>query len=80
MSHTMHPAVMKAMLAIHSARATPIIPDGWQVPNGYTLRGPRGNKKVISADADGMVPAFDVILWLEGIAYGDAKQAKRGAA
>jgi hypothetical protein len=80
MTQTMHPTVMNAMLAVHSARATPIIPDGWQTPNGYTLRGPRGNKTVVSVNAEGEVDALTVILWLEGIAYGDAKQAKRRAA
>lgn len=73
----MTPAQMNAVLAVHSARAEPIIPDGWQVPNGYTLRGPRGNKKSISVDANGNVDEFGVRLWLDGIAYGDAKAASR---
>ena len=30
----MTPAQMNAVLAVHSARAEPIIPEGWQVPNG----------------------------------------------
>lgn len=77
---TITPTQMTAILAVHSARAEPIIPDGWQVPNGYTLRGPRGNKRVVCVDANGNVPEFDVRLWLDGIASGDAKSAKRAAA
>jgi hypothetical protein len=72
----MTPAELTAVLAVHSARAEPIVPDGWSVPNGYTLRGPRGNKKVVSVDANGNVPDFDVRLWLDGIAYGDRKAAR----
>jgi hypothetical protein len=74
----MTPTEMTAVLAIHSAHAEPIVPAGWQVPNGYTLRGPRGNKTVVSVDAAGNVDAFAVQLWLDGIAYGDGKLAKRG--
>jgi len=73
----MTPTQMTAALAVHSAHAEPIIPAGWQIPNGYTLRGPRGNKKVVSVDANGSVDEFSVRLWLDGIAYGDAKTAKR---
>jgi len=68
---------MNAALAVCSARAEPIIPEGWQVPNGYTLRGPRGNKGVVFVDADGNVDEFNVRLWLDGIAYGDARAARR---
>jgi hypothetical protein len=71
--YRMTPAEMTAALAVHSARAEPIIPDGWRVPNGYRLHGPRGNKCVVSVDADGNVDEFRVRLWLDGIAYGDAK-------
>ena len=49
------------------------MPDGWEVPNGYVLRGPRGNKCTVSVDADGNVDAFRVKLWLDGIAIGDSK-------
>jgi hypothetical protein len=75
----MTPTEMTTILAIHSARAEPIIPAGWQVPNGYTLRGPRGNKKCVGVDANGNVDAFSVQLWLDGIAYGDAMAEKRAA-
>jgi hypothetical protein len=73
----MTPYEMTIALAVHSARAEPIIPDGWQVPNGYTLRGPRGNKGCVCVDANGNVDAFSVRLWLDGIAYGDAKAERR---
>ena len=69
----MTPYEMTIALAIHSAHAEPIIPAGWKVPNGYTLRGPRGNKGCVSVDANGSVDEFSVRLWLDGIAYGDAK-------
>lgn len=67
---------MMALLAIASARAEPIIPEGWTHANGYILRGPRGNKKVVVVKADGMIDGFSVKLWLDGIAYGDAKMVK----
>lgn len=73
----MTPAQMNAALAVRSAHAEPIVPEGWQVPNGYTLRGPRGNKAVVSVDANGNVDEFSVKLWLDGIAYGDARLARR---
>jgi hypothetical protein len=79
----MTPTQMNALLAVHSARAVPIVPEGWRVPNGYTLRGPRGNKKVISVDHNGNLSAHDewhLRLWLDGIAYGDNRAAKRCAA
>ena len=67
---------MNAVLAVHSARAVPIIPAGWQVPNGYTLHGPHGNKTVVTVDANGNVSDFRINLWLDGIAYGDRKAAR----
>jgi hypothetical protein len=77
----MTPTQMTAVLAIHSAHAEPIIPDGWQVPNGYILRGPRGNKACVGVDANGNIEdEFTVRLWLDGIAYGDTRAAKRRAA
>lgn len=76
----MTPTQMTAVLAVHSARAVPIVPEGWQVPNGYTLHGPRGNKTVVVVDANGNLDASTVRLWLDGIAYGDAKAAKKRAA
>lgn len=79
MSKILTPAHLTAMLAVHSCRAEPIVPDGWTVPNGYTLRGPRGNRKVIAVDRMGNVPEFDVLLWLDGIAYGNRQAARRMA-
>jgi hypothetical protein len=73
----MTPTEMNAALAIHSARAVPIVPEGWQVPNGYTLLGPRGNKGCVGVDANGNVDRVSVQLWLDGIAYGDARADKR---
>lgn len=73
----MTPAQMNAALAVHSARSEPIIPSGWKVPNGYTLRGPRGNKKAVIVDHSGNVSDFDVHLWLDGIAYGDRRATSR---
>jgi hypothetical protein len=76
----MTPTQMNALLAVHSARAEPIIPDGWSVPNGYRLHGPRGNKAVVGVFANGDIQdEFTVRLWLDGIAYGDARAAKRRA-
>lgn len=75
----MTPTQMNAALAVSSARAEPIIPPGWQVPNGYTLRGPRGNKCVVFVDANGNIDDFCVRLWLDGIAYGDNNVARRSA-
>lgn len=74
--YLMTPAEMNAALAVRSARAEPIVPEGWQVPNGYTLRGPCGNKCVVSVYAMGNVDEFRVNLWLDGIAYGDNRSAK----
>lgn len=76
----MTPTEMIAALAVHSCRAEPIVPEGWKVPNGYNLRGPRGNKGCVGVDANGNVDAFSVKLWLDGTAYGDARGAKRRAA
>lgn len=76
---TMTPAQMNAALAIHSARAEPIIPDGWQVPNGYILRGPRGNKGCVGVDANGNVPEFDVRLWLDGmVSFTETRRPRSG--
>jgi hypothetical protein len=77
---TMTPTEMNAALAVCSAHAEPIIPEGWQVPNGDTLRGPRGNKTVIMVDHNGNLSDHDVFqlrLWLDGIAYGDTKARAR---
>lgn len=76
----MTPAQMNAALAVASARAEPIIPDGWQVPNGYTLHGPRGRKGCVGVDAMGNVPEFDIKLFCDSIAYVDGKIAARRAA
>jgi hypothetical protein len=77
----MTPTEMHATLAVHSARAEPIIPAGWKVPNGYILRGPRGNKGCVGVDANGNPDQFGVELWLAGIRYGDERAAtKRKAA
>jgi hypothetical protein len=73
----MTPSEMNAVLAVHSARAVPIIPEGWQVPNGYELHGPRGNKGCVGVDADGNVDEFSVRLWCDCVAYGDSNAAKR---
>lgn len=54
----MTPTQMTAALAVRSARAEPIIPDGWQLPNGYILHGPRGNKGCVFVDANGNVDEF----------------------
>ena len=69
----MTPQEMTAALAALDCRAVPIIPDGWTTPNGYELRGPRGNRSVVAVNADGNPDAFAVRLWLEGIAYGNAR-------
>jgi hypothetical protein len=69
----MTPQEMSAALAVYNAHAEPIVPDGWHGPIGYTLRGPRGNKCVVSADANGNVDEFIVRLWLDGVAYEDTK-------
>lgn len=79
----MTPAQMNAVLAVHSARAEPIIPKGWQVPNGYILRGPRGNKGCVGVDHNGNLSDHEesqLQLWLAGIAYGDTRAAQRRAA
>jgi hypothetical protein len=68
---------MIARLAVKSCSAEPIVPDGWSVPNGYMLKGPRGNRKVVSVNHDGRVLEFDLMLWLAGIAYGDDRAARR---
>ena len=73
----MTPSEMTAALAVHSARAEPIVPAGWQVPNGYVLHGPRGNRHCVFVDANGNTDEFDVRLWLDGIAYGDRRAAAR---
>lgn len=74
----MTPQEMTAALAVYSARAEPIIPEGWKVPNGYTLHGPRGRKGCVGVDARGHVPDFDIKLFCDSIAYVDAKIAERG--
>jgi hypothetical protein len=71
---------MNAALAVYSARAEPIIPDGWQVPNGYMLHGPRGNKGCVGVDHNGNPDGAQVDLWLAGIRYGDERAAKKRAA
>ena len=67
------PREMTGRLAIHSCRAEPIIPEGWTVPNGYLLRGPRGNRHAVGVDHMGNIPEDDLDLWLAGIQYGDSK-------
>jgi hypothetical protein len=46
---------------------------------GYELRGPRGNRKLITKDEDGLVSMSSVELWLDMIDYSSAKiaEAKR---
>lgn len=73
----MTPTELHAALAMRGAHAEPIIPAGWRVPNGYTLYGPRGNRCVVGVDANGNIDDFGVNLWLDGIAYGDAKALAR---
>jgi hypothetical protein len=70
------PRQMLARLAVHSARAEPIIPDGWQAPNGYVLHGPRGRLATVCVDHNGNVPTADVGLFCESIAYVDRRLAK----
>ena len=69
----MTPQEMNAVLSAHDARAEPIVPEGWSVPNGYILRGPRGTKCVASVDSDGNVDDFRINLWLDGLSYGTNK-------
>lgn len=76
----MTPLEMNAALAVRSARAEPIVPEGWRVPNGYTLYGPRGNRTVVTVDLMGNVDEFSVNLWLDGIAYGDRRRHLKGMA
>lgn len=71
------PNEMNAILGVASCRAEPIIPEGWTVPNGYLLHGPRGNRKTVFVNHNGQVPRFDIELWTAGIAYGDKKIADR---
>jgi len=33
------------------------------------MRGPRGNKKVVGKNADGLLPLFDAQLWCDGVDY-----------
>jgi hypothetical protein len=73
---TMTPREMTAALAVHSGRAEPIIPEGWTVPNGYMLRGPRGRREVVIVDHNGNVPKLSVELFCDSIAYVDRKLAK----
>ena len=69
----MTPMEMNAVLAVASSRAEPIVPEGWQVPNGYTLRGPRGRKKAIGVDANGNVNAFDVRFFVDCVGASDKR-------
>lgn len=39
----------------------------------YELRGPRGNKKVVGKNRDGLLPLFDAKLWCDGVDYATAK-------
>jgi hypothetical protein len=75
----MTPTEMKTRLAAVGARAKPIIPEGWSVPNGYTLHGPRGTKGCVTLDADGNVRDFYVRLFCDGIADGNQRAAERRA-
>jgi hypothetical protein len=34
---------------------------------GYRLIGPRGNKKIVGKNADGLLPLFDAQLWCDGV-------------
>jgi hypothetical protein len=40
---------------------------------GYELRGPRGNKKFVGKNSDGLLPQFDAQLWADGVDYATAK-------
>jgi len=37
--------------------------------NAYELRGPRGNRKVVIKDKDGLLSLFDAQLWCDGVDY-----------
>lgn len=71
------PRELAARLAIYSCRAEPITPEGWTVPNGYVLRGPRGNRHTVQVDHNGNVAERDIDLWLKGIAMVDARMLAR---
>lgn len=73
----MTPTEMTALLAVHSARAEPVIPEGWQVPNGYILHGPRGRKGCVFVDANGNINDQDVKLWCDFTALADAGVSDR---
>lgn len=75
---------LRQMAAAGSFRAEPILNSDAAAEGsplkvmGYTLRGPRGNRKVVELDDDGMVDFASVKLWLDGIAYANAKiEARR---
>lgn len=44
---------------------------------GYELRGPRGNRKLIEKDADGLVSMASVELWFDMIDYSTNKITER---
>jgi hypothetical protein len=70
----MTPRAMNAELAVHSARAVPIVRYGQALPNGYELRGPRGYRLTIGVGYDGDIPPNEearLRRWLTSIADGD---------
>jgi len=47
---------------------------------GYTLRGPRGNKTVVTMNTEGLLALSDAKLWCDGVDYATANGRKRIAA
>ena len=43
------------------------------VINGYELRGPRNNKKIVIKNKDGLLSLFDARLWCDGVDYANAR-------
>jgi hypothetical protein len=43
------------------------------VINGYELRGPRNNKKIVIKNKDGLLSLFDARLWCDGVDYATAR-------
>jgi hypothetical protein len=44
---------------------------------GYTLMGPRGNKKTVIKNNNGLLPLFDAELWCDGVDYSTAQLKRR---
>lgn len=71
---TMTAGEMIEMVNAAGLYALPIFVDGTDEIAGYTLCGPRRMRKTVGRSPDGTYDLFSVKLFLDGVAYANAKR------